>query len=386
MSNTYSVPDKTLRTLITELYSKAGMPESEAAYHADGLVTASLRGMDSHGVLRTSAYLSRIQNGAINVHPHMRFVEAAQALQVLDADGASGYTAGRTGMMRAIDLARQNGLGMVLVRNSNHFGAAALYAQMAVDQGMMGFSTTNVKPGVTAPGASGNVVGNNPFAVGIPTYCDFPFMLDMALSVVAGGKLKMAIAKGEKIPLDWATDKDEIPTDDPQKGFDGYFLPVGGFKGLGMAYAIDILCGVLTGGAFQNHIRNMFKDPTEPSRTCHMFLAVDVSRLMGEEEIRRRMTEYAETGGSQLRHIPQEGDVREAAAVTGLAAVHRQVPQIREVSQRGRVFDLHLGGEGEVLQIRQARQGERSLTPLFSPPRFKSVNSVRPARGDKSEI
>ncbi|HJB53154.1 MAG TPA: Ldh family oxidoreductase [Candidatus Oscillibacter pullicola] len=300
MSNTYSVPDKTLRTLITELYSKAGMPESEAAYHADGLVTASLRGMDSHGVLRTSAYLSRIQNGAINVHPHMRFVEAAQALQVLDADGASGYTAGRTGMMRAIDLARQNGLGMVLVRNSNHFGAAALYAQMAVDQGMMGFSTTNVKPGVTAPGASGNVVGNNPFAVGIPTYCDFPFMLDMALSVVAGGKLKMAIAKGEKIPLDWATDKDGIPTDDPQKGFDGYFLPVGGFKGLGMAYAIDILCGVLTGGAFQNHIRNMFKDPTEPSRTCHMFLAVDVSRLMGEEEIRRRMTEYRD----YIRSIP----------------------------------------------------------------------------------
>lgn len=101
-------------------------------------------------------------------------------------------------------------------------------------------------------------------------------MLDMALSVVAGGKLKMAIAKGERIPLDWATDRDGNPTDDPQKGFDGYFLPLGGFKGLGMAYAIDILCGVMTGGAFQNHIKNMFKDPTEPSRTCHMFMAVDL--------------------------------------------------------------------------------------------------------------
>lgn len=110
----------------------------------------------------------------------------------------------------------------------------------------------------------------------------------------------MAIAEGEKSPLDWATDKDGNPTDDPQKGFDGYFLPVGGFKGLGMAYAIDILCGVLTGGAFQNHIRNMFKDPSEPSRTCHMLLAVDVSRLMGEEEIRRRMTEYRD----YIRSIP----------------------------------------------------------------------------------
>lgn len=300
MAETYAVSAQTLRDLITQLYQQAGMSEEEAAFHAEGLVKASLRGVDSHGVLRTAAYLGRIQNGAINTHPHMCYVKEAQALQVLDADGASGYTAGREGMSRAIELAREHGLGMVLVRNSNHFGAAALYAQMAVDEGMLGFSTTNVKPGVTAPGAAGNVVGNNPFAVGIPTYCDFPFMLDMALSVVAGGKLKMAIAKGERIPLDWATDRDGNPTDDPQKGFDGYFLPLGGFKGLGMAYAIDILCGVMTGGAFQNHIKNMFKDPTEPSRTCHMFMAVDLSRLLSPEEIRTGMLEYRD----YVRSIP----------------------------------------------------------------------------------
>lgn len=300
MSQTHTVSAQVLRDMITQLYQQAGMSEEDASFHAEGLVKASLRGVDSHGVLRTAAYLGRIQNGAINTKPHMHYVKEAQALQVLDADGASGYTAGREGMKRAIALAREYGLGMVLVRNSNHFGAAALYAQMAVDEGMLGFSTTNVKPGVTAPGAAGNVVGNNPFAVGIPTYCDFPFMLDMALSVVAGGKLKMAIAKGERIPLDWATDRDGNPTDDPQKGFDGYFLPLGGFKGLGMAYAIDILCGVMTGGAFQNHIKNMFKDPTEPSKTCHMFMAVDLSRLIGKEEIRRGMQEYRD----YVRSIP----------------------------------------------------------------------------------
>ena len=300
MSDSHMVPAQVLWNLITQLYQRAGMSREEADLHAEGLVQASLRGVDSHGVLRTAAYLGRIQNGAINTAPHMRYVKEERALQVLDADGASGYTAGKAGMERAIVLAQEYGLGMVLVRNSNHFGAAALYAQMAVDRGMLGFSTTNVKPGVTAPGAAGNVVGNNPFAVGIPTYCDFPFMLDMALSVVAGGKLKMAIAKGERIPLDWATDRDGNPTDDPQKGFDGYFLPLGGFKGLGMAYAIDILCGVMTGGAFQNHIRNMFKDPTEPSQTCHMFMAVDLSRLLSKEEIRTRMTEYR----NNVRSIP----------------------------------------------------------------------------------
>ena len=297
---TKTIPARTLSLFISRLYEKAGMEPEDAAYHAQALVTASLRGVDSHGVMRTSAYLKRIENGAINLHPRMRYEKDARALQVMDADGASGYIAGREAMKRAIELAKTYSLGMVLVKNSNHFGAAALYADMAVQEGMLGFSTTNVKPGMTAPGAAGNVAGNNPFAVGIPTYCDFPFMLDMALSVVAGGKLKMAIAKGEKIPLDWATDKDGNPTDDPQAGFDGYFLPLGGFKGLGMAYAIDILCGVMTGGAFQNHIKNMFKDPADPSRTCHMFLAVDLKQLMGEEEIRDRMTEYRD----YIRSIP----------------------------------------------------------------------------------
>lgn len=300
MSVSYLVSAENLHIMISELYEKAGMPHEEAAYHAHGLVTASLRGVDSHGVLRTSAYLGRILNGAVNVNPHMQFEQQNRALWLLDADGASGYTSGRVGMERAVELAREYGIGMVLVRNSNHFGAAALYAQIAVDAGMLGFCTTNVKPGVTAPGAIGNVVGNNPFAIGIPTYNDFPFMLDMALSVVAGGKLKMAIAKGEKIPLDWATDKDGNPTDDPQKGFDGYFLPLGGFKGLSMAYAIDILCGVMTGGAFQNHIKNMFKDPSAPSRTCHMFLAVDLSSLLSQADIRQRMAEYRD----YIRGIP----------------------------------------------------------------------------------
>lgn len=300
MATTISVSWDNLYKLIAELYEKAGMTQADAEYHAYGLVTASLRGVDSHGVMRTEAYLTRILNGAINLHPQMRCIQKDGALRVLDADGASGYIAGREGMSLAIQIAKETGVGMTLVRNSNHFGAAALYAQMAVDAGMIGFSTTNVKPNVAAPGAIGNVVGNNPFAVGIPTYCEFPFMLDMALSVVAGGKLKMAIAKGEKIPLGWASDKEGMPTDDPQKGFDGYLLPAGGFKGLGIAYAIDLLCGVMTGGAFQNHIRNMFKDPSEPSRTCHMFLAADVKRLLSREEIQSRMKEYRD----YIRSIP----------------------------------------------------------------------------------
>lgn len=300
MMSEIRVSHESLKQLIAELYEKAGMCKEDAEYHANGLVMASLRGVDSHGVMRTAAYLNRIRNGAINVHPDIRIAEGNKGFVVIDAGGASGYTAGRAGMKKAIELAREFGTGTVLVRNSNHFGAAALYAQMAVDEGMVGISATNVKPGMTAPGAAANVTGNNPFAIGIPTYNDFPFMLDMALSVVAGGKLKMAIAKGEKIPMDWATDKEGNPTDDPQKGFDGYFLPVGGFKGLGLSYAIDILCGVMSRGAFQNHIKNMYKDPLAPSRTCHLFAAMDLSSIIDKDEIRERMLEYRD----YLRRVP----------------------------------------------------------------------------------
>ena len=132
------IPAQTLSSFIRRLYEEAGMSPEDAAYHADALVIASLRGVDSHGVMRTSAYLKRIENGAINLHPQMRYEKDACALQVLDADGASGYIAGRDAMQKAIELAETYSLGMVLVKNSNHFGAAALYADMAVRKGNRG--------------------------------------------------------------------------------------------------------------------------------------------------------------------------------------------------------------------------------------------------------
>ncbi len=331
-----------LKEFITELYMKGGMNASDAAFHALGLVEASLRGVDSHGVMRTGAYFERLISGAINAAPNYTKVAGDKALCVIDADAASGYSAAKYAMEQAIALAGEYNAGIVHVRNSNHFGAAALYAQMAVDAGMVGLATTNVKPLITAPGAAGNVTGNNPFALGIPTYSDFPFMLDMALSVVAGGKLKMAASKGEKIPLDWATDIDGNPTDDPVKGFDGYLLPMGGFKGLGLAHAIDILCGLVTGGAFQNHIKSMYKDPKDPSRTCHILMAVNLSAIIGPEMIRERMAEYRQAlqsvptaSGSPLclPGEPEEATRRERMA-SGIPLPPAIVDELRGYAER----------------------------------------------------
>lgn len=300
MGKTYYITKESLYDLIERLYTKAGMSQKDAAYHAKGLIHASLRGVDSHGVMRISSYLHRMEIGAINMHPNIQCVKDERTLRILDADSSSGFISSRMAMEQAIEMAREYMIGAVLVRNSNHNGAGALYGQMAVDAGMIGFCTTNVCPNMSAPGALGDVVGNNPFCIAIPTYNSFPFMLDMALSVVAGGKLKMAAAKGEKIPLGWASDRMGNPTDDPQKGFDGFLLPVGGFKGLGMAYAVDLLCGMMSGGAFQSHLRNTLKNPDDPSHTCHMFMAIDANRLIGKETLRENMKEYRD----YIRQIP----------------------------------------------------------------------------------
>jgi LDH2 family malate/lactate/ureidoglycolate dehydrogenase len=198
-------------------------------------------------------------------------------------------------MKRAIELARDHGIAAITVRNSNHFGAASLYAKLATDAGLIGIAMTNVTPNLVVPGGSKPITGNNPIAVGVPTAEPFPFMLDISMSSVAGGKLLLASKKREKIPLDWATDREGRFTDDPDIGFRGFLLPLGGHKGYGLSLVVDILCGVLSGGAFQFSIRGMYTQPTEPSRTGHMMIVIDPEIAMDRETLIERMREYYST-------------------------------------------------------------------------------------------
>lgn len=290
--NQIRVREGKLYHFVRELFRSAGMPEGDANMHARALVDTDLWGISSHGVMRVPAYFARMQNGAVNVKPVIKKVSGSAALEVLDGDAGAGIVVGSYAMRRAMELAGKYHIAAVGVRNSNHFGAGAIYARMAASQGMIGVAMTNVLPLVTAPGAARPVVGNNPIAVGIPTYGDFPFCLDMALSKVAGGKLTLAIKKGEKIPMDWATDSDGKPTDDPQKAFDGFLLPMGDYKGLGLAYVVDILSGLITGGVFSHEMKSMYANPTEPSLTGHFFIAIDIEAIMGKEEMKARMQAY----------------------------------------------------------------------------------------------
>lgn len=290
--NTVRMNGDTLVAFIKELFVKAEMDPEDAEFHAQSLVNSNYWGIDSHGTIRVPAYFKRMLNGGINVKPDIKVVSGDGSLEVLDADGAAGFIAGRAGMSRAIEKAKQSGIAAVGVRNSNHFGAGALYARMAAAEGMIGIAMTNVKPLIVAPGACKPVTGNNPIAFGIPTYGEFPFVLDISLSKVAGGKLTLAIKKGEKIPMDWATDKEGHPTDDPQKAFDGYLMPMGEHKGLGLSYMVDILSGVITGGLYSHMMKSMYANPTEPSETGHFFIAIDISKIISPEDMKTRMDDY----------------------------------------------------------------------------------------------
>ncbi len=284
-----------LKTFITEMFAKTGMNQDNAQYCAECMVQTNLWGIDSHGVLRIPIYLRRLRNNVIKGNPNVTTIKGANAFEVMDGDDGMGYVVGRAAMNRAIELARQHSVGVVGVIRSNHFGATALFAKMAAEQGMIGIVMTNVIPNLVVPGGSKPITGNNPIAIAAPTAESFPFMLDISTSSVAGGKLLLASKKKEKIPLDWATDKDGRPTDDPDKGFAGFLLPLGGHKGFGLSLVVDILCGVMTGGAFQYHIKSMYKHQDDPSVTGHCMIVINPSVIMSQDELKARMSEFYQT-------------------------------------------------------------------------------------------
>lgn len=294
-ANEIRVPADSLTSFVNHIFQDAGCPEPDAGAIAHCLVQTNLWGIDSHGVIRAPDYLARFRSGAMNARPGITTLRSSGGLEILDADNSAGYLAGRAAMSRALELARESAVAAVGIINSNHCGATALYARMAADEGMVGIAMTNVAPNMVMPGVRTPITGNNPIAVAVPTFGDFPFVLDISLSAVAGGKLLVAARKGEAIPLGWATDRQGRPTTDAQEGFDGFLLPMGGHKGFGLSLMVDILCGVITGGSFQNHIKSMYRYPGDPSNTAHLMMVLNPLALMGREQLKERMSEFFNT-------------------------------------------------------------------------------------------
>lgn len=338
-----NLPAAEVTIFVKNFLSHLGLSQEHAQICASDLVQTNLWGVDSHGLLRLPIYAQRIADGSVNSNPDIKCLGGRAGFEVWDGDAGLGYIVGHSATDRAIELAKTNGIGAVAVRNSNHFGAAGLYIKQATDAGMIALSMTNVIPNLVVPGGAKPITGNNPLAFGAPTGGDFPMILDISMSAVAGGKLLLAQEKGEKIPFGWATDRNGEPTDDPFIGFEGFLLPLGGHKGFGLSLMVDILCGVLTGGAYQFGIKSMYANPDETSETCHMFIVIDPDAFLGRDQMEARLADMHKTikaspmsdkGGRMLLPGELEHETMVARLRDGLPMPAPLVAEIQAVAQK----------------------------------------------------
>jgi LDH2 family malate/lactate/ureidoglycolate dehydrogenase len=265
-----------------------GVTHANAAIVARCLVAADLRGVDTHGMNRIPSYMERIRQGVLDGLATPKITQITPVVSQVDAENGFGFLAADVGMDAAIEAAKTYGIGMTSIKHSNHFGMSAWIVQKAIDAGMMSLVFTNSSPALPPWGGKSKLIGVSPLACGAPGK-DHPFILDMAPSIAARGKIYKAKRRGEKIPLDWALDKDGNPTDDPAAALDGgVMLPMGGPKGSGLAVMMDVFSGVLSGSAFAGHVTGPY-DPSKPSDVGHFLVAIKPDLFMSLEDFKERM-------------------------------------------------------------------------------------------------
>jgi LDH2 family malate/lactate/ureidoglycolate dehydrogenase len=249
-----SVPIDGLLAFAEALLTKLDVPERDARLTASILLEADLRGFESHGMAHlVDFYVRRLQSGLINARPDISVARQSASAATIEGDRGLGFVVGHEAMSLAIEKARATGSGWVSVANSTHYGAGAYYAMMALEHNMIGFSMTTGGRLMSAPGARGRVMGLNVLAVAAPTGKGYPYVLDMATSVVAHGKIEIARRRGERIPEGWVIDAEGRSPTDPAALGDYTLLPLGGlpatgaYKGFGLAMMVDILAGALSG-------------------------------------------------------------------------------------------------------------------------------------------
>jgi ureidoglycolate dehydrogenase (NAD+) len=283
-----------------------GVPEEGAQVTVDVLLRADLRGVSSHGIQRLLMYVPRIRKGLINPDPKIVVESVAHALKIVHGDDGLGPVVGTKGMKEAMILAREFGIAFVGCRNSNHFGAAAPYVLMACEEKMVGIAGTNAFPTMAPWGGLEKLVGNNPLAIGVPFKGERPFVLDMAMSVSSRGRMRHMAETGERMPEGWAVDSAGRPTTDPLEGLKGFVLPIGLHKGYGLALAMDIFSGILTGAGFSTGVKSLIQQWEEPQHIGHFFIAIDLTRFMTWEIFSDRMNQLCDSMRNAHRLDPSK--------------------------------------------------------------------------------
>jgi L-2-hydroxycarboxylate dehydrogenase (NAD+) len=296
------VPFRLIERFMTDAFRRLGLSEADAAVSADVLITADKQGIDTHGVSRfKSVYVDRIRAGQVDPRAVPEFVRRGPATAVIDGHNGMGQVVSKAAMSAAMEMARGTGMGMAVVRNSNHYGIAGYYVSMAASEGLIGLTGTNARPSVAPTFGSEPMLGTNPLAFGIPTDEDFPFILDCATSASQRGKIEVCARTGRAIPDGWAVDAvgndlhDAAAVLKNLNAGTASLLPLGGkgettggHKGYGYATAVEILSSALAGGAFLRGLAGSAESGKPAALGLgHFFIAIDVAAFTDPASFRK---------------------------------------------------------------------------------------------------
>lgn len=293
-----------LKVFCKQALEKEGMSSEYAEICAKVLSTTDAFGTNSHGTKNLHNYIKKCRVGGADIHAVPEIIKQNAAFAVIDAHNALGMIPSCMAMELACEKAKAAGVGFVTVKNSCHFGAAGYYSNIAAGKGMIGLAMSNVDPNMTAPGAKGMLLGNNPFSYAAPARSVPSVFLDIAMSNVAALKVVQARKDGRQIPDTWIVDKDGLPTTDPGRyPEEGAMQPMAAHKGYGLSVMVELLTGILSGGgvSVMGDIVSWCFELEKKNDVCHTFIAVDVDQFIGKDAFMDRV----EAMSQKLREAPK---------------------------------------------------------------------------------
>jgi L-2-hydroxycarboxylate dehydrogenase (NAD+) len=285
---------------------RAGLEKPAADRVAELMTQADLQGSDGHGIIRLVPYVKRIHAGGINIRPEIRIETERPAMALLDGDNGMGHLVMDRAARMAIEKARTTGIAWVGTRQSNHAGPASLYARMAMEQDMIGvyFAVGNANH-LPPWGGIEMLLSTNPIAVAIPARDEPPIVLDMATTVAAYGKVKAKAQKGETMPEGWMIDREGKPLTDPKRAGEGFLMPIGGYKGYGLALIVGLLAGTLNGAAMGKEVIDFNVDQNTPTNTGQAIMAIDIGAFGDVSAFKQRVDVLIR----DMRNSPRMPDV-----------------------------------------------------------------------------
>ena len=342
------------RRFVTDALSAVGMPQKDAATVAELMILTDMRGTDTHGIARLGIYTQRLKSGAINNRPNIRVVQDAPATALVDGDNGMGHLVMSFAAKLAIEKAARCGIAWVGARMSNHAGAAAPYAMMALPRDMIGLYLAVAEVNHMAPtGGIEPLLGTNPVAIAIPALEEPPFVHDVATTVASNGRVGAVTEAGEAFPEGWAIDSFGKPVTDPKHAHETTLLPIGGYKGYGLALAFALMGGALNGAPVGRDAGMPGGPPKPPpSQTGQAIMALNIAMFGPAEQFKRKVDKALRDmrsskrlpGVDRVRYPGERGHENyETALKSGISLKARTAANLEKLAASLGIAPLKLG-------------------------------------------